>query len=142
MVGTKGELIVINAPDLDTEYVIKSGVFLAPLSNNNYLVGATYEWIDKSNNPSEKGRLDLIEKLDKFINCDYTIVKQLAGIRPTVKDRRPLVGTHKEHALIHLLNGLGTRGVMIGPYVAKQLFNQIENQIPVDSEIDINRFNY
>ena len=23
---------------------------------------------------------------------------------------------------------------MIGPYVAKQFFNQIENQIPVDSE--------
>jgi glycine oxidase len=142
LVGTKGELIVINAPKLDTDHVIKSGVFLAPLSNHNYLVGATYEWTDKSNIPTEQGKLELIEKLDKFINCDYTIVKQLAGIRPTVKDRRPLVGTHKDHSCVHILNGLGTRGVMIGPYVAKQLYNQIENQTPIDSEIDINRFNY
>ena len=42
---------------------------------------------------------------------------------------------------MYVLNGLGTRGVMIGPYVARQLFNFIENQEPLDKEIDFNRFN-
>ena len=39
-----------------------------------------------------------------------------------------------------VLNGLGTRGVMIGPYIAKQLFNHIENEMPLDDEINIIRF--
>jgi len=38
-----------------------------------------------------------------------------------------------------VLNGLGTRGVMISPYVAQQLYNHIENEALLDSEIDIKR---
>jgi len=37
-------------------------------------------------------------------------------------------------------NGLGTRGVMIAPYVAKQLFDFIEKEKPLDREINISRF--
>jgi len=82
----------------------------------------------------------LINKVNTFINCDFKIVEQVAGIRPTVKDRRPLVGQHPEYKNVYLLNGLGTRGVMIAPYVANQLFQYIEHNKPLDPEIDINRF--
>jgi glycine oxidase len=41
---------------------------------------------------------------------------------------------------MYVLNGLGTRGVMIGPYVAEKLFNFIELGIPLEKEIDITRF--
>ena len=64
----------------------------------------------------------------------------MAGIRPTVKDRRPLVGRHSAHKNVYILNGLGTRGVMIAPYVASELFQFIENNKALDSEIDIKRF--
>ncbi len=39
-----------------------------------------------------------------------------------------------------VLNGLGTRGVMIGPYIANQLYNFIEKGISLDTEINIDRF--
>ncbi len=61
-------------------------------------------------------------------------------MRPTVRDRRPLVGTHPIHKQIHVLNGLGTRGVMLGPAMAKALYDAVENQIPLPKEIDIQRF--
>ena len=47
---------------------------------------------------------------------------------------------HKTYKNIYILNGLGTRGVMIGPYIANQLFNFIENEVPLEKEVDINRF--
>ena len=93
--GTKGELITIFAPDLKIDYVLKSSVFLIPIGNDYYLVGATYEWEDKTNAITQKAKSELISKLTKFIKCDFDIVNQVAGIRPTVKDRRPLVGRHK-----------------------------------------------
>ena len=68
------------------------------------------------------------------------VIEQSAGIRPTVKDRRPLVGVHTEHQQLAVLNGLGTRGVMIAPTVSKNLFEHLELGIPLDSEIDIKRF--
>ena len=42
---------------------------------------------------------------------------------------------------MYVLNGLGTRGVMIAPYVANQLFNFIEDGKPLEKEINISRFN-
>lgn len=136
----KGELITIYAPDLNIDFLLKSTLFVLPLGNHHYKVGATFNWKDKTSNPSEEGKNELIEKLQKVLNIPYKIVEQSAGIRPTVKDRRPLVGVHPKHPQLAVLNGLGTRGVMIAPTVAKQLFHHLENQQQLDPEIAISRF--
>lgn len=140
LVPAKGELLIIHAPNLKINYVLKASAFLIPLGDDLYIVGATYEWKDLSHAVSDSAREQLLDKLKKLINCEYEVVNQVAGIRPTVKDRRPLVGRHEIHKNMYVLNGLGTRGVMIGPYVANQLYNFIENAIPLDIEIHITRF--
>ena len=137
--GTKGELLIIKAPNLQLDVVVKSSVFILPIGNDLYKVGATYDWSDKTNNPTEAGKQELVEKLSELISCDFEILHHFAGVRPTVKDRRPLVGTHPIHSQLHVLNGLGTRGVMLGPYLSNQLFQHIENSIPLEKEIDIIR---
>lgn len=137
--GTKGELLIIKAPNLKLDAVIKSSVFILPFGKDLYKVGATYDWSDKTNTPTEAGKQELLEKLSELISCDFEIIQHFAGVRPTVKDRRPLVGTHPVHIQLHVLNGLGTRGVMLGPYLANQLFQHIENNVPLEKEIDIVR---
>ena len=141
LVPAKGELLTIHAPNLNIDFVLKAGVFLIPLDNDLYIVGATYEWKDLTNKTTAKAEEELLSKLKKIIHGDFKVVNQVAGVRPTVKDRRPLVGQHSEYKNMFVLNGLGTRGVMIAPYVANQLYNFIENNSPLDTEIDINRFN-
>jgi glycine/D-amino acid oxidase-like deaminating enzyme len=136
----KGEVLTIKAPNLSINFVLKSSIFIIPLGNNFYNVGATYDWKDKTHNISSEAKDELVDKLNQVIQCDFEVVNQVAGIRPTVKDRRPLVGVHPEHQNIAILNGLGTRGVMLAPFLAKQLFEHIENGKPLDTEIDIKRF--
>ena len=137
---SKGELVTIHAPELKIDYVLKSSVFVLPLGNNLYHIGATYNWKDQTNAITEEAKEELLNKLNTFITCPFKVVNQVAGIRPTVKDRRPLIGKHPKHNNMYVLNGLGTRGVMIGPYVAKQLFQFIETDLPLENEIDIKRF--
>lgn len=139
--GTKGELLIVHAPELKIEYVLKSGAFLIPLGEDTYIVGATYEWTDKTNTITQEAKEELLAKVKNFISCDFKVIDQVAAIRPTVIDRRPLVGRHLEHENMYVLNGLGTRGVMIAPYVAKQLFEFIESNKPLNKELDISRFN-
>ncbi|WP_456314727.1 NAD(P)/FAD-dependent oxidoreductase [Pseudomonas shirazensis] len=138
--GTKGELFIIKAPDLDLDVIVNTSVFILPLGNNLFKVGATYNWQDKTDIPTEEGKQELLERIREILMCDFEIIKHFGGVRPTVKDRRPLIGTHHERKSLHILNGLGTRGVMLGPAMAKALFDKIENEIPLDSEIDIQRF--
>ncbi len=138
--GTKGELFVIKAPDLNLDVIVNTSVFILPMVNDLFKVGATYNWKDKTDVPTEEGKQELVERIREIITCDFEIVKHFAGVRPTVKDRRPLVGTHYDNKSIHILNGLGTRGVMLGPAMAKVLFDFIENKIPLNVEIDIQRF--
>ncbi len=138
--GTKGELLHIKAPNLKINEIIKSNIFILPIGEDIYKVGATYNWSDKTNEPTAEGKQELIEKLNELITCDYEVIEHLAGVRPTVKDRRPLVGTHNQYRNIHLLNGLGTRGVMLGPFLAKSLLEHLEENIPLDKEIDIERY--
>ena len=139
--GTKGELFVIKAPQLDLDLIINTSVFILPLGNDFFKIGATYNWTDKTDMPTQEGKNELVDRLKEIINCEFQIVEHLAGVRPTVKDRRPLVGTYSNHDSIHILNGLGTRGVMLGPAMAKALFENIEFQKPLDKAIDIQRFN-
>jgi len=136
----KGELITIHAPELKMDFLLKASIFVMPLGNDYYKVGATFNWADKTLLPTEEGRNELVTKLKKVITVDFKIVNQVAGIRPTVKDRRPILGKHKEYKQISILNGLGTRGVMLAPKMAMKLFDYLENDSPLDKEISITRF--
>ncbi len=138
--GTKGELFIIKAPQLDLDVIVNTSVFILPLGNGLFKVGATYNWKDKTDLPTEEGKQELVERIQEIINCEFEIVSHFAGVRPTVRDRRPIVGTHSSSSSIHILNGLGTRGVMLGPAMAKALFESIESGIPLSKEINIDRF--
>ena len=138
--GTKGELLTIHAPDLRENAVIKSSVFIIPLGEDLYRVGATYKWKDKSSVPTLPAKEELLEKLMTFLKCDFEVVNHVAGVRPTVADRRPLVGRHPEHENVYVLNGFGSRGVLIAPYASKQLYQYIENGDALNPEMDIKRY--
>ena len=138
--GTKGELLLIKAPKLNIDAIINASVFILPLGNELFKVGATYNWNDKTDLPTLEGKEELIAKLKELISCDFEIVEHLAGIRPTVNDRKPLLGQHPKFSNLFVLNGLGTRGVMLGPDMAQQLYNFIENGIELEREVNINRY--
>ena len=140
LVGLKGEMLIIESPELKLDYILKSSVFIVPIEDDLYWVGATYEREDKTHNISDEAKEQLLNKLKTVVSCNFKIVSQVAGIRPTTKDRRPLVGRHSKFKNLFILNGMGTRGVMTSPYIAMQLFKHIELNEPLDGAINIKRF--
>lgn len=137
---SKGELITIQAESLNVSEIMNKGVFVLPLGNNIYKVGATYKWNDLSEAPFEQGKIEICERLSQLITCSYTIIGHQAGIRPTVKDRKPLLGLHPANKNIAIFNGLGTKGVSQAPYFAHVMASFLEDGKPLDKSIDIHRF--
>lgn len=138
--GTKGEVLIIHAPTLKLKHIIKKQVFIVPLGDDFYRVGATYDWNDKTEIPTESAKQELINGLKEIVKVSFEIVEHVAGVRPTVKDRKPMLGTHPNHKNLHVLNGMGTRGVLLAPNMAWDLFQHIQFEKSLDPEVNITRF--
>ncbi|MEO6883039.1 MAG: FAD-binding oxidoreductase [Bacteroidia bacterium] len=137
---TKGELLTVRIKNFNTEKIVNKGVFILPIGNELFKVGATYEWNDLTEIQTEKGKNELIQKFEKIIKIPYIIVNHQAGIRPTVLDRRPFIGTHPKHPQLSIFNGMGTKGALMAPFFAQHFIEHLEHGNPLDSEVDIARF--
>lgn len=116
----KGETLIIETENLGDQKIINGGVFIIPLGNNLYKVGSNYAWNDLSELETEKAKAEITQKLEQFLKIPYKIIEHKAGIRPSTVGRKPFVGLHPKNKKIGVFGGLGTRGVMTAPLLAKQ----------------------
>lgn len=138
--ANKGEYITVYAEELKLDFAVKSSIFLLPLGNDLYKVGATYDHHDKTPHTTAEAMQKLVKQLKELIKCDFEVVDQTAGIRPAVSDRRPVVGEHPEISGLYCCNGFGSRGILMAPGVGMELLAYIEEGEPLDSEMDLRRF--
>lgn len=122
---TKGQLITIKSNGLSNDYSLNRKCFVIPVGDNLFKVGATYEWHNDTTHCTQEGLSEIKEKLAHLYSGDYKVVRQEAGIRPTVSDRRPVLGKSHLHNHIYLFNGLGTKGYMMAPLLAKEMTDLI-----------------
>ena len=138
--GSKGQILIIKAPELKSKAILKGPIFIAPMGEDLYWAGASFEQHDKTLETTEKGKQWLLEKIEKMISVPFTIEKHITHIRPTVKDRRPLLGPHPNYSNVYILNGMGSRGVLTAPLAAKWLYSSIEDGVALMEEVRIDRF--
>lgn len=136
--STKGETLVVEFEGDDLEYILNKNMLLIPLGNHQYKVGATLER-NEDVSITEKGLLELKEKLEAVIQVTYKIIQQDAGIRPNVKDRKPLIGVAKDYPNYYVFNGLGSKGVSLAPYFTQHLLNHIYLEEPLMKEVNWKR---
>ncbi|MGZ3899284.1 MAG: NAD(P)/FAD-dependent oxidoreductase [Bacteroidia bacterium] len=140
MKPAKGEVLTISSEISLNNHILNKGNFILQNPDGNFKTGATYEWDDLTEHPTQKGKEELEIKLKKIISAPYNILKHEAGIRPSSVDRRPVIGAHPLHKNIFLFNGLGTKGVMLAPYFANNFVLCYLQKQPLNSEADIKRF--
>jgi glycine oxidase len=137
----KGEVLTIYCEGLLLDRdILNKGIFILPLSGNSYKVGATYNWEDLTDIPTDAAKQELIKKLETVIHVPFRVIEHEAGVRPAVIDRRPVAGVHPEFPTHYVFNGFGTKAVMLAPYFAKQFIDLIKNGTPLDQEVDVKRF--
>lgn len=135
----KGETLLIEVSE-PLPYMINRGIFILPLQGKICKVGATFDHQDLSWETTQKGLEELISKLKNLLHLKYRVLDQMAGIRPATKDRRPFIGLHPLHEPLGVFNGLGTKGVSLAPYFAKEFFEFMEEGKPLNKEVTINRY--
>jgi hypothetical protein len=124
----KGEWIEIEAPGFSQDHIIKKEIFILPLRNGRFRVGATFRHGEMDPNPTLDARTELEKKLQSIINVPYQVTDHRAGIRPSSRNRLPVLGPHRNIPGLYIFNGLGSRGVLQAPWYAKILCNEFGAQ--------------
>jgi len=136
----KGEVITVKMQGFPEEKIWHKAIFILPKGENMFRVGATYEWNFSDELPSEIRKKELAARLRKAVNLPFEILHHNAAIRPTVIDRRPLIGMHPYYDHLGVFNGLGTKGASLAPFFAHQFAMHLNKELPLDDEVNINRF--
>tara|TARA_B100001287_G_scaffold269111_1_gene266185 strand:- start:91 stop:1134 length:1044 start_codon:yes stop_codon:yes gene_type:complete len=137
---TKGEIINFFSPNLKINEIIHSGVTTIPLADGNYIAGSTFSHNINDLKCTAESKNEIIKKIKKIKDFNFVINSQSIAIRPSVYDRRPIIGPHFKYKNIFLMNGLGSRGVLMASYLANILFSNIFRKEKINSEINVDRF--
>lgn len=131
--GNRGEILTIRTPTKPPaqDRIHNFGKWVIPIGNGHWRLGASYEWNRMDLEPTEDTARHLLQAFQTANGHEISGEPPVAhdvGIRPVSKDRRPAVGLHPESNNWFVFNGLGTRGVLIGPRWSQLLADHILSQ--------------
>lgn len=139
----KGETLLCQSPKLrlpQTLYHHKK--WFLPYPDGSFRIGATYDEEDLSPTATEARAKELMDAAHAALTSPHTIqvTHHLAGIRPSTRDNRPIIGPHPSEPKLYILNGLGSKGASTAPALSQQLAKHILQGTEIDPEVDLARF--
>jgi glycine/D-amino acid oxidase-like deaminating enzyme len=137
----KGEMLLLQIPDLDADHLYKRSVSLVPLAEKGlWWVGSNYGWELEPVRITEAFRSQTETLLKSWLKPSFKVIDHKISLRPANIERRPFVGKHPLHPSIAILNGMGSKGTSLAPWYAKQLAEHLVSGKPIDPEASVDRF--
>ncbi|MBK7008230.1 MAG: FAD-binding oxidoreductase [Saprospiraceae bacterium] len=137
----KGNILLVKS-DESLPFNLRDEYFVTPLGEGRYWIGSGYRWGEWDTEVN----VEDIEKMLQFAHDRLAIsfkeVGRLAGIRPAMRTRRPVMGEHPHQKSWYIFNGLGTKGTSLGPYFAKQMADYLTVMAPITDEVSISRYKF
>lgn len=130
----KGQTISIDGIDLPPRhphvaglgYLVNEGAAPdgEPGTSPRFVAGSTYEHAFADARPTEEATSHILTKVSKFVPSiiEGTVTQSRAGIRVTVPGTRmPMVGPVSTSDRVWVFTGLGAKGLMTAPLIARSL---------------------
>jgi glycine/D-amino acid oxidase-like deaminating enzyme len=137
---SKGEILELSGPKLDGLPVLNRGKWLLPISPGRYRAGATYDLKNINQRVTDEGISEITKGLEALLDWEFEVTGSQAGVRPALHDFKPVVGKHPWYPELVIFNGLGSKGSLQAPLLAKELVDHLEDGTPLHPQADIERF--
>ena len=135
----KGEILTLRIPGVTEQRIFHRKVWLAPIGNQIFKAGATYDWTNLDSRPTLNGRDEILRQLEEFLKIPFELVNHEAAVRPIHRNQHPLLGLHPAYPQLGYFNGLGSKGSLQAPFFAQHLAEVLMKGAVVDSQVDLNR---
>lgn len=136
--SARGTVLQVTADTGGETRIINNGSWLLPRGDSTLRVGPTYEFdFDQPHTPEPEAVAGLQTKLQSLLKRPYQITDSQTGVRPIIQHRQALIGRHPARPQIAFMNGLGSKGVLRAPWLARQLMEHLLDGKPIESELDL-----
>jgi glycine/D-amino acid oxidase-like deaminating enzyme len=134
----KGEILTVRIVGGDASRIlVGAGGWLVPVGGDLFKAGANYVWDELDGTPSPAGKSWVEGLLERLGIGDFEVVAHEAGVRPIVRRSMPLIG---RVAGEWVFNGLGSKGALYAPGVARQLAEALVDASAIDADLDVRNF--
>ena len=138
---SKGEVLEIAVDGLAPDVVLNRRHWVAPVGEGRAWVGATHQPRASDMAPSTEARAVLEQSArERLAGRAFAVTNQRAGVRLNLPDKRPVAGRHPENVCLGFCGGLGAKGALWAPLLARQWVAHLTGGVPFDPEIDVRRF--
>lgn len=131
----RGQMLTISSMQLPKDELWNRKGFVLPLGGSRFKLGATYEWNEPNLQTTNDAKERLINTLEAMADVQFEVKDHHVGIRPTVADRRPVMGRHPEYNGLFVFNGLGTKGYMLAPLLSLEMADYMLEERPLDEAV-------
>jgi glycine/D-amino acid oxidase-like deaminating enzyme len=136
---SKGECLTVATDGLVPDVILNRGFWVLPLPKGRAQVGATHGPGRRDLLLTPEARATLEAALTSMTGRPFVFEDQNAGVRVYVGDKRPVAGRHPTEVGLGLVNGLGAKGTLFAPILARQWVHHLREGVPFDPELDVAR---
>jgi glycine/D-amino acid oxidase-like deaminating enzyme len=140
IIPNKGHVLAVKTEQSIPQHIVHYGNFAIPTDDHRLRVGSSYEWEKSDTTVDDNIVEDLMKKLREHLPIALHVENVQVGLRPTVIDRNPIIGTLPEQPQYGIFNGLGTKGVLQAPLMAHYLIEHLKDGIDIPRIFSIQRF--
>jgi glycine oxidase len=137
---SKGECLTVKMEGLSPDTILNRGHWMLPLGSQFVKVGATHVPGRRDLALTAEARLTLQGCISQMSLLPFEIVRQEAGVRAYVPDKKPVVGRHPSDSGLGICGGLGAKGTLFAPAVAQEWIKHLTEGAAFDPELDVARF--
>lgn len=138
--SARGTILTVQAEMQGERRILNRSCWLLPRPDGSLRAGSTYEWkFEDANIPDPAQVAQLEANLHSLLKVPAAITAAQTAVRPIIKNQQALMGTHPSHPRVAFLNGLGSKGSLRSPWLARHLIEHLLDAKPLDPELDLQR---
>lgn len=133
-----GEILDLKIPDLESEErIVNRGGWILPVGGKTFRAGSTYRRDISKTSESEPGKAEILEKTAQMIHAEPEVIGIKSAIRPIIRRSQIFMGRHPRYPQIGFFNGMGSKGVLNGPWYAERFIEYLLDDVSLPTESDL-----
>jgi len=138
-VRASGHILRVAVAGLAADVILNRGHWALPTTPGEARVGATY--VRGAMGDAEAARAELERSAEELLGRGaFAVIGQDSGLRVTTPDRMPIAGRDPRERRLGIFNGLGSKGALLAPWLARQWVAQLSAGAEFAAEVRPDRF--